>query len=416
MADPKLEYEAGQTPVAMTALTDSGDHMTFNSAAELWSNRSGYSASVKPNGVLTGLAVSVAASGTSNYVDTSAGTCNLAGVETTVAATTDNDCTRPDAAYIVLTFAESEYNDCVASDINKAVVGGSTTDSGTLLAYNNTTRQWLVEQDDTDDTFDNNAEAITITSGTGEGDLSAAGAPSTHKICSITVTSAGIIAVVDGTEGTAFSTTRGAIGGPPWIPTTSIEIAQVRYTASAAADVDADEIFQVPETHREMALFPTWEEDRVRVSSGAIAYAGPTFASALSVIHSDNSGTTTAAKKVYASYYTPSFAMVSKVSDFVRPANSYSVSSTEYYGGAIGKRSTSIGQGSFKAFTNTLNEGLLAYEGEDLWFRFKNDRLLTLPCVYCQGVLGVAETFQTDGGIEVACTISAETEGNRVLA
>ena len=37
----KLEYEAGQQAVAMAALTDSGDHLKFNSAATLWSGRAG---------------------------------------------------------------------------------------------------------------------------------------------------------------------------------------------------------------------------------------------------------------------------------------------------------------------------------------------------------------------------------------
>jgi hypothetical protein len=416
MADPKLEYEAGQNVVAMVAMTDSGDHMTFNSAEELWSNRSGYTASVKPNGILTGLGVSVAASGTNNLVDVAGGTCNLAGVETTVVADTDVSCARPDATYIVLSCAALGYTNCVAGDIGKTVTGSVTGDTGVLIAYNNTTRQWVVDQTDSGDTFDDDDENLAIGTGTGAGTMNAVGAPSTHKIVSLTVTSAGAVAAVVGTEGVAFATGRGTIGGPPWIPTTSIEIGQVRYTSSAAAAVDPDEVFQVPDTHREMALFPTWEEERIRVTAGAIGYAGPTFAAALNVIHSDNAGVATATKKVYASYYTPSFAMIAKTSDFVRPAESYSVNSTEYYGGAKASRSTSIGQGSFKALSNTLNEGFMQYEGQDLWFRFKNDRLLTLPCVYCQGVLGVSETFQTDGGIEVSATISAEGAGNRVLA
>jgi hypothetical protein len=36
--------------------------------------------------------------------------------------------------------------------------------------------------------------------------------------------------------------------------------------------------------------------------------------------------------------------------------------------------------------------------------------------VYCQGVLGIAETFNVDGTIEVAATISAEAQGKRILA
>jgi len=337
MPDPRLDYEAGQTAVAYTALTDAGDNKIFNSAAELWSNRAGFTPVVRPNGVLTGLAVSPAASGTNNLIDVAGGTCWLAGVETDVTADPDVEITR-----------------------------AVTTD--------------------------------------------------THIICSVTVTAAGAIAVVAGTEHTAFSTTRGATGGPPYIDNDAIEIAQVKLTGNADAAITASEIVQVPGSSRETALFPVWEQERIRVSAGALGYAGVTFASELAEIHSEDAGTTTATKKVYASYYTPTFAQVPKASDFVRPSNSYSVSSTEYYGGAMGNRSTSIGQGSFTGYTNSLTEGFLVFEGEELWFRFRNDRLVTMPAVYCQGVLGIAETFNTDGTIEVAATISAESQGERILA
>lgn len=337
MADPRLDYEAGQTAVAMAALTDSGDNKTFNSAAELWSNRAGFTPVVRPNGVLTGLVVSPAASGTDDMIDISGGTCWLAGAEEEITADTDVEITR-----------------AVSTD--------------------------------------------------------------THIICSVTVTAAGAIAVVAGTDHTEFSTTRGASGGPPWIDNDAIEIAQVKLSSLTPAAITASEIIQVPGSSRETALFPVWEQERIRVSNGALGYAGVTFASDLAAIHSEDTGTTVATKLVFASYYTPTFAQVPKASDFVRPSNSYSVSSTEYYGGAMGNRSTSIGQGSFVGYTESLTEGFLVFEGEDLWFRFRNDRLVTLPAVYCQGVLGIAETFNTDGSIEVAATISAQSQGERILA
>ena len=80
----KLEYEAGQNAVAMSALTDSSDHITFTSAATLWSGRSGYAPVVRPNGLLTGGAL--AGTATNNQVAVAALTCNLAGVVTAVAA------------------------------------------------------------------------------------------------------------------------------------------------------------------------------------------------------------------------------------------------------------------------------------------------------------------------------------------
>src|SRR5512143_2984440 len=64
-------------------------------------------------------------------------------------------------------------------------------------------------------------------------------ATAVSKIDSITVTSAGAIAVVAGTDGstTAFSETRAAAGGPPLIPVGSIEIAQVRLISNTAAAI-----------------------------------------------------------------------------------------------------------------------------------------------------------------------------------
>jgi hypothetical protein len=68
----------------------------------------------------------------------------------------------------VLTFAAGGYVSCVPGDRGLPVVGAVTTDSGKLLAYNNTTRKWWVRSDATDDNFDQ-VEAITITGGTGGG-------------------------------------------------------------------------------------------------------------------------------------------------------------------------------------------------------------------------------------------------------
>lgn len=80
----KLEYEAGQSAVAMSVLTDSGDAIRFTSAAALWSGRSGYAPVIRPNGVLTGGALSVTA--TVNQVAVAALSANLNGVVTAVAA------------------------------------------------------------------------------------------------------------------------------------------------------------------------------------------------------------------------------------------------------------------------------------------------------------------------------------------
>ncbi len=88
----KLQYEAGQNAVAMSALTNSGDETTYTSAATLWSGKSGYAPVVRPNGLLTGGAVSVHAD--NDKVTVAALTCNLQGVVTSVSAGTGT-ITRP---------------------------------------------------------------------------------------------------------------------------------------------------------------------------------------------------------------------------------------------------------------------------------------------------------------------------------
>ena len=80
----KLDYEAGQNSVAVTALTDSGDATTFESTADLWSQRSGYDPVVLPNGVNSGGAMT--ASTSNDTVNVAALSVNLNGAVTSVAA------------------------------------------------------------------------------------------------------------------------------------------------------------------------------------------------------------------------------------------------------------------------------------------------------------------------------------------
>lgn len=74
----------------------------------------------------------------------------------------------------LITMVSGGYVSCVEGDVGRAVTGGSTGDSGVLLAYNNTTRVWTVKMDActgtpaNDDLFDQ-AEAFTISGGTGAG-------------------------------------------------------------------------------------------------------------------------------------------------------------------------------------------------------------------------------------------------------
>jgi hypothetical protein len=96
----KIQYESGQDLVAFVALTDQGDHKDFRSADPLWSNKSGYVPDVKPNGLATGGAVSIAATVANDKVDVAALTCYLAGVLTSVGASAALDIARPTASHV----------------------------------------------------------------------------------------------------------------------------------------------------------------------------------------------------------------------------------------------------------------------------------------------------------------------------
>ena len=72
----------------------------------------------------------------------------------------------------ILSLSATGYTSAISSDIGKTVTGGSTGDTGKLLAYNNTTRKWWIRMVDSSDTFANASEALTISGGTGAGSMS----------------------------------------------------------------------------------------------------------------------------------------------------------------------------------------------------------------------------------------------------
>jgi len=232
----------------------------------------------------------------------------------------------------------------------------------------------------------------------------------THNKSSITVNSAGAIAVVKGTDSTAHSNTRGAAGGPPLIPVGSIEIAQIWLSSATTLEIAATEIKQVVGTHCERYDYPTWEENRFNVSGGVIGNAGVTFASALPLIH-----TGALPKKVYAQYYEPAFTDVPKSSDFVPPETTNSVSSKQIYGMTLGSSSSSLNQGSFTAYLQDgISDGLLSLKNAELFFRFYQNALNSTPYLLMQGKLGISRTFPASDQITAACTISAEAAAEEV--
>lgn len=222
-------------------------------------------------------------------------------------------------------------------------------------------------------------------------------ATAVSKVNSITVTSAGAVAVVAGLDGlsAAFSEVRGAAGGPPFIPVGSIELAQVRVTSDTAAVITAAQILQTVGTHREKSDFPVFTVDN---ATGEV-----NFAQVLPAIH-----TGSLAKGVYASYAEPIFNEQPFANDFVPAETTHSTSSTQVYGATVGSSSSSLGQGKFTAILKDgITDDILGRKNETLWFRYYQDKnkaahLLT------QGKLGISRTFGASDNPKVACTISPQ--------
>jgi hypothetical protein len=229
------------------------------------------------------------------------------------------------------------------------------------------------------------------------------------KVISITMTDAGVLAAVAGTDSlsAAFSETRDAAGGPPEIPADSVEIAQVRVTSSTAEGIAATEIFQVIGQHSERFDFPLWDEDTIgKGLSAAVAAqtnAHIRFNSVLPGSHVDG-----ATKGVYIQYYAPIFGELSRAFDFVPAENSHSVSTTQFYGGTSAGRSTSLGQGSFTALLNDgITDSLVADKDQVLTVKFFPDKNRA-PYSLTQGTIGIGRRFPVSDQIQASVTVTAE--------
>lgn len=241
------------------------------------------------------------------------------------------------------------------------------------------------------------ADATGLVTVAAQTDITAARAATlSHIISSVTVNDSGAVAVVAGTEGSSFSETRGAAGGPALIPVDSVEIGQVRYSAQAAAAVSTAEIFQVVGLHQERFDFPIWSEDP---ANGEI-----TFAVALALIHTG--GVT---KAVWVKGFTPILAEIPRTRDWVPAETSNSLTTTENYDGPEGSVSRSVNQASFTAsMRDGSTDSIIGLKNERLWFRFKQDRNKS-PHQLTQGILGISRTYPVGGQPTCAFTISADT-------
>lgn len=325
----KLQMEFGRTGSgAFEVLADSGDHTTFDSAADIWSGANGYAPEVRADGVATG---GIITPGTAaDTVDLAALTAWIGGAERSISAAAAQAVPRP------------------------------TTDP--------------------------------------------------YRIHSLVADAAGAVSVVSGAEGASPSAVRGAAGGPPWVPVGSIELGQVHQSSVSAGVIAAAEIKQLHGISTEKSDFPT-HDDRSMMAQG-----GVTFYQALPLVHSDDGGTTSAAKGVYAKYYEPDFAGVALVSDYVPVQIQTSISSDATYDGPVGYTTESLQNGTFTAIVNNgITDPLVLADGDTRWLQFYPDKFQA-PHRLDQGVIGIVNNYPAEGNYSVAVTVSAVAKGLALAA
>lgn len=229
------------------------------------------------------------------------------------------------------------------------------------------------------------------------------------KIISVTMGTDGSIGKVAGTEGAAFSETRNAAGGPPYIPVDDVEIGQVRITGSTAAALTADDLHQVVGTSTERFDYPAWNVNTIGDGEKAETVRQKTaYVKMDAVLPGAHTGG--AAKRIYTKYYEPVFAELTRTLDFTAAEESHTVTSQEYYRGTIGSVSAALGQGSFTALLNDgITDALIAEKNEIITVKFFADENKA-PYALTQGKIGIDRSWPYDNQIQAEVTISPETK------
>jgi len=222
------------------------------------------------------------------------------------------------------------------------------------------------------------------------------------KIVAVTLNSSQTVVAVEGTEGTSFSGTVGAAGGPPYVPEDSILLGHVQLSAQGAAAITSSEIKQIQGSSLEKFNYPLWSEKTYNVSEGVLGKAGVEFLSALPLIHTGDTP-----KKVYASYYTPEFSEIVDANNFTPPETTHSTTSTQVYGRTIGGSSETLNQASFEFYPEDgISDAIFQEKNNSLFFKFKQNRLSD-PYLIQQGKFGISRNFPSDDLVIANATISA---------
>ena len=233
----------------------------------------------------------------------------------------------------------------------------------------------------------------------------------THAINSIILTGT-TLSTVKGTEGSAFSTTRDAAGGPPYIAVGSIEIGQVKTSAQGAAVITSSEIFQTPNAHQERADYPPYRRPDnigrgILASSTSRKYAHIEFYEAHPLSHTGG-----VAKQIYIQYYTPTFTAIE--SEGFAPADKGSAQKySQHYDDMLGYKTDNVRSAAFKAeLTNGITDSFIALDGETLLFKFFPDASVA-PYMLTMGTLRFVSAFPQAGPISTMCAVVAKLPTSR---
>ena len=231
----------------------------------------------------------------------------------------------------------------------------------------------------------------------------------THVINSVTMDSSGTLTATKGVEGTSFSTTRGAAGGPPYIPVDEIELCQVKTSSQTAAVLLSTEIFQsVQGGTQERYDYPIWKTpkslgDGNQADDPDKENAYLEFASALAASHTGD-----LPKRIWIQYHTPDFLEVEVADEFSEAAITVSTSSTQYYRTTVASKSESLGTASFTMLpSDGISDTLIKLENEKLIFRYYPNVNQT-PYSLTQGWVGFATSNPASDNISTEVTIAAD--------
>jgi hypothetical protein len=237
-----------------------------------------------------------------------------------------------------------------------------------------------------------------------------------YKIDAITMDEDGDIAVVEGTESTAFSATWGAAGGPPLIPVDSVLIGIVKMSSQSAAVIDEDEeIFQDAGDSAEYADYPIPEiytvGKGIKATVAAEKNAFVKFNTTFPLAHTGD-----VPKRVYLKYYTPALTTLSRTAEFKAAEVGVTKTSESTYegsgvSGAIGSmKADSVGDASFTFFAQDgITDPLVKERNEIVTVKFFPDPNKS-PYLLTQGMLGVDRNFPAGEQIKIDCTVYCEKE------